>query len=59
VFVAPDVTIAQDAVATAGSVVISNLPAGMVCSGNPCYPLKARWNEIPGSRMALELKGEA
>ena len=59
VFVAPDVTIGQDAVVTAGSVVIDDLPAGMVCSGNPCHPQKARWDEIPRSRMVLEIKGKA
>jgi putative colanic acid biosynthesis acetyltransferase WcaF len=43
VFVAPGVTIAEEAVVTAGSVVTSDLPAGMVCSGNPCVPVKRRW----------------
>lgn len=42
VFVGPGVTIGRDAVATAGSVVTSDLPAGMVCSGTPCRPVKPR-----------------
>jgi putative colanic acid biosynthesis acetyltransferase WcaF len=42
VFVGPGVTIGQNAVATAGSVVTDDLPAGMVCSGNPCTPVKER-----------------
>ena len=42
VFVAPGVTIGENAVATAGSVVTRDLPSGMICSGNPCVPVKAR-----------------
>jgi len=42
VFVAPGVTIANNAVVTAGSVVTRDLPAGMICSGNPCKPVKPR-----------------
>lgn len=42
-FVAPGVTVGEDAVATAGSVVTKDLPAGMVCVGNPCTPIKPRW----------------
>jgi putative colanic acid biosynthesis acetyltransferase WcaF len=45
VFVGPGVTIAPDAVAAAGSVVTKNLPAGMVCSGNPCEAVKKRWKD--------------
>ena len=44
-FVAPGVTIGIDAVATAASVVLRDLPAGMVCSGNPCVPIKPRWRD--------------
>ena len=42
VFVGPGVTIGKGAVVTAGSVVTKSLPAGMVCSGNPCVPVKPR-----------------
>jgi putative colanic acid biosynthesis acetyltransferase WcaF len=42
-FVAPGVTIGAEAVVTAGSVVTKDLPAGMICSGNPCVPVKGRW----------------
>jgi putative colanic acid biosynthesis acetyltransferase WcaF len=42
-FVGPGVTIAEDAVVTAGSVVVSDMPEGMICSGNPCMPLRTRW----------------
>lgn len=43
VFVAPGVTIAQEAVITAGSVVLKDMPKAMVCSGNPCVPIRERW----------------
>ena len=43
VFVAPGVTIGTEAVVTAGSVVTADQPAGMVCGGNPCTTIKARW----------------
>jgi putative colanic acid biosynthesis acetyltransferase WcaF len=43
VFVAPGVMIGGEAVVTAGSVVLRNLPGAMVCSGNPCVPGKKRW----------------
>jgi putative colanic acid biosynthesis acetyltransferase WcaF len=46
VFVSPGVTIHTDAVVTAGSVVTSDVPASMVCSGNPCRPQKERWAGI-------------
>ncbi|HEX3799021.1 MAG TPA: WcaF family extracellular polysaccharide biosynthesis acetyltransferase [Verrucomicrobiae bacterium] len=42
-FVAPGITIAAEAVVTAGSVVVRDQPARMVCGGNPCVPLKPRW----------------
>jgi len=41
-FVANGVTIGRNAVATAGSVVTSDLPADMICSGNPCEPVRKR-----------------
>lgn len=43
VFVAPGVTVGREAVVTAGSVVTGDLPAAMVCGGNPCTPRKPRW----------------
>jgi putative colanic acid biosynthesis acetyltransferase WcaF len=42
VFVGPGVTIGKNSVVTAGSVVMQDLPANMICSGNPCLPVKAR-----------------
>lgn len=42
VFVGPGVTIGENTVVTAGSVVTASLPAGMICSGNPCIPVKPR-----------------
>jgi putative colanic acid biosynthesis acetyltransferase WcaF len=42
-FVAPNVIIEEDVVVTAGSVVTTRLPAGMVCGGFPCKPIKPRW----------------
>ncbi len=49
VFVGPGVEIAQEAVVTAGSVVLKSLPNGMVCSGNPAEPRSPRWKDKPGS----------
>jgi putative colanic acid biosynthesis acetyltransferase WcaF len=43
VFVAPGVVIGTDAVITAGSIVTKDLPAGMICAGNPCRPVNSRW----------------
>jgi putative colanic acid biosynthesis acetyltransferase WcaF len=45
VFVGPGVRVGEDAVATACSVVLTDLPANMVCSGNPCTPRKVRWRD--------------
>ena len=47
VFVAPGVTIHEYAVATAGSVVLQDLPANQVCAGNPCRPVKRRFPDQP------------
>lgn len=44
-FVGPGVQVGEDAVAAAGSVVVGDLPAGMVCAGNPCTARKARWRQ--------------
>lgn len=42
VFIGPGVTIGENAVVTAGSVVNKDLPPNMVCSGNPCVAVKRR-----------------
>ena len=42
-FVAPNVTVGQEAVITAGSIVTRSMPSVMICSGNPCRPIKPRW----------------
>lgn len=42
VFVGPGVIIGELAVIGARSVVVKDQPAGMVCAGNPCRPLKPR-----------------
>ena len=42
VFVGPGVVVGRNAVATAGSVVLKSLPPDMICSGNPCVPIKPR-----------------
>lgn len=42
VFVGPGIIIGRNAVVTAGSVVTEDLPSNMICSGNPCKPVKER-----------------
>lgn len=42
VFVAPGITVGEGAVVGACSVVTRDVPAWMVCAGNPCRPLKPR-----------------
>ncbi|WDE98211.1 WcaF family extracellular polysaccharide biosynthesis acetyltransferase [Lentisphaera profundi] len=42
VFIGPGVTIGENCVVTAGSVVTCDLPANMICSGNPAKPVKER-----------------
>jgi putative colanic acid biosynthesis acetyltransferase WcaF len=44
-FVGPGVKIGEEAVVSAGSIVTKDLPPRMVCAGNPCLPVKPRWNE--------------
>jgi putative colanic acid biosynthesis acetyltransferase WcaF len=44
-FVGPGVVIGEEVVTTAAAVVTRSLPAKMVCSGNPCMPIRARWDE--------------
>jgi putative colanic acid biosynthesis acetyltransferase WcaF len=42
VFIAPGVTIGDAAVVGARSLVFRNLPATMICFGNPCVPVRPR-----------------
>ena len=42
VFIGPGVTVGQNSVVTAGSIVTKDLPSGMICSGNPCAAVKKR-----------------
>ena len=42
-FVGPGITLGDECVVTAGSIVTSDLPENQVCSGNPCIPVKQRW----------------
>lgn len=49
VFVGPGVEIGDEAVVTAGSVVLKSLPAGRICSGNPAVAGPARWREERGT----------
>jgi putative colanic acid biosynthesis acetyltransferase WcaF len=46
VFVAPGVTIGDNAVIGARSSVFHDMPAGMICYGNPCRPVRPR-DHIP------------
>jgi len=47
VFVGPGVTVGTEAVITAGAVVTRNLQSEMICSGNPCCPVRNRWTGEP------------
>ncbi|RYF46866.1 MAG: putative colanic acid biosynthesis acetyltransferase, partial [Cytophagaceae bacterium] len=42
VFIHPGVTIGNGCVIGARSVVVSDMPQWMVCTGHPCKPLKPR-----------------
>jgi len=42
-FIAPNVIIEKGAVITAGSVVYKTQPSYMICTGNPCRPIKDRY----------------
>ncbi len=42
VFIGPGVTVGKNTIVTVGSVVTNNLPPDMICSGNPCVPVKNR-----------------
>lgn len=41
-FVGPGVSTGIDTVVSAGSVVVDDLPAGHICAGNPCVPVRPR-----------------
>jgi putative colanic acid biosynthesis acetyltransferase WcaF len=49
-FLGPGCSVGDGAVVGARSVVTGQLPAQMVCAGNPCRPLKPRWPEACGDR---------
>ena len=53
-FIHPGITIEQGCVIGACSVVTSNMPAWMVCAGNPCKPIKKR--PVFNSRSAASLR---
>ena len=46
VFISPGVTIGRNAVIGARSVVTKDMPADMICVGNPCKPIKKRLENI-------------
>jgi putative colanic acid biosynthesis acetyltransferase WcaF len=48
-FIGPGVTVGENSVVTAGSVVTNDLPANMICAGNPCVPVKPRDIKDPDS----------
>jgi putative colanic acid biosynthesis acetyltransferase WcaF len=54
VFVGPGVTIGQGAVIGARSSVFKDMPAGMVCFGYPCVPVKKREAAAPMSSVAAQ-----
>lgn len=45
VFIAPGVTVGESAVVSARSSVFRDLPANMICRGNPAKPVKQRCDE--------------
>ena len=59
VFVAPGVRIGKDSVVTTGSVVTRDLPANMICSGNPCKPVKPRVFVGQNSRGSVDISPDA
>ncbi len=42
-FVAPNITIDEYCVISAGSIVTQNMPSSKVCAGNPCKIIRDRW----------------
>ena len=55
VFVGPEVTVGSETVVAAGSVVTRSLPPEMICGGNPCSPLRNRWNNASSTQRLIEL----
>ena len=51
-FVGPNVTIANQAVIVAGSIVTHDQPAAMVCRGNPCTAVKPRYGTEPAKTLS-------
>jgi putative colanic acid biosynthesis acetyltransferase WcaF len=49
VFVGPGVEIGNEAVVTAGSVVLKSLPGAMICAGNPAVAVSPRWKDDSGA----------
>jgi putative colanic acid biosynthesis acetyltransferase WcaF len=47
VFVGPGVTVGENAVVGARSSVFKDVPAGMICHGNPCRPVRPRPGALP------------
>jgi len=47
VFIGPGITVGYNTIITAGSVVTKNMPDNMICSGNPCKPVKVRIINAP------------
>lgn len=54
-FVGPGVTVGSESVITAGSIATRSLPPRMICSGNPCRPVRDRWTGEPCSERVQEL----
>ena len=57
-FVAQGVHIGSEAVITAGSVVTKDQPSKMICRGNPCLPVKQRWQQGRGSLLSMDPQRE-
>ncbi|TWT65551.1 WcaF family extracellular polysaccharide biosynthesis acetyltransferase [Crateriforma conspicua] len=42
-FIGPGITVGEETVITAGSIVTDDLPANCICRGNPAVPIGTRW----------------